>query len=535
MTDQRHLIARLKQQPRHGAQTAMDSLYNSLTKVFEVYKEGAADLIRENVFTILAKSVQDAYEATNVLEKRNRGLSDSLKINTDRAAKLGFEFDKQAAKLKINADKLKQYAGELNKLIPGQTRFLSNQTGLGAKIAKQLDDMRNKLGLTAEQYDQLLKNQTLFAKDGEKVEKGMERFDALLREAAASSGQSFEGVQATVAEIVSGMDSETAARFSRQIQDQPAEFIKSALAAKKLGIEMNKLLSIGDNFLDVESAIANELELQLLGAKELNVAEIQRATLAGDTNALQEQLTKFVEANGEELKKNPFLLEKAAAAFGMQKSELLDMYAQLKLNNQAEKESIDNIQAAGEAIDTRSEAEKMRDEQNRKMAEELVKKFQSPEEMAAHIDYIAQTAKNAQEQALKGAGKIADALDNSTFVNTMVATMKTYSSVTDVGNAIAGGSLIQSTPPLQKDLFIPADGGNTVISGEFGAFTMHPGDDILAAPNIREAGGGGSSAAVVAALSKMSFHVTNVFDGDKIKSSLEIRQGQTLNNINNIA
>jgi hypothetical protein len=79
-------------------------------------------------------------------------------------------------------------------------------------------------------------------------------------------------------------------------------------------------------------------------------------------------------------------------------------------------------------------------------------------------------------------------------------------------------------------------GSGTVISGPYGSFSMHPGDDILAAPNIRNAtaGGGSDTSAIIAALQGMSFHVTNVFDGDKIQSSLSIRQGQTLNNINQV-
>lgn len=555
MTDQSKLIARLKQQPRHGltASEAMDEFNKALKESFELYKQGAGDVMRDNVFKALSKNIQDAYTEVNVLEKRNRSLADTLKVSTKRAAELGFAFDQQAAKLKINSAKLKQYSGELSKLIPGQTRFLSNQSGLGAKIAKQLDDMRNKLGLSAEQYEQLLKNQTLFSKSGESVEAGMERFDALLREAAASSGQSFEGVQATVAEIVAGMDSETAARFSRQIEDQPEAFIRSALAAKKLGVEMNKLLSIGDNFLDVESAIANELELQLLGAKELNVAEIQRATLAGDTEALQQQITKFVEANGEQFKKNPFLLEKAAEAYGMQKSELLDMYAQLKLNNEAaEKAGAISAETAATNNDIRTEEQKLQDEANKKETAALLEQYKDI--VAANGDVqkgidlftnqvtnLSKLAHDAQDSALKNAGEIANALGNSTFVTALQGGVKLYERVNTLIDMLKPGGASQlsgeSIGQMQtgKDLFIPADSGNTVISGEFGAFTMHPGDDILAAPNIREASGGGSSAAVVAALSKMSFHVTNVFDGDKIKSSLEIRQGQTLNNINNIA
>jgi hypothetical protein len=51
-------------------------------------------------------------------------------------------------------------------------------------------------------------------------------------------------------------------------------------------------------------------------------------------------------------------------------------------------------------------------------------------------------------------------------------------------------------------------------------------------PNARSAVAskrGSDTAAIVAALQAMSFHVTNIFDGDKIQSQLTIRQGQRLN------
>lgn len=546
MTEQSKFIKRLKQQDRHGAQnvnTILADLYTQLEKVFEVNQKGAKDLIRQNVFTLLADGAQDAYDKVNILEKRNRGLSESLKINTERAAELGYAFDKQATAVKMNADKLKQYAGELNKVFVGQSRFLANADGFGKKVTEQLKKFRAELGMSDESYQQLLKNQALFTKQGQSVQKGMEAFEDLLKDAATEYGQSFEAVEATVAEIVAGMDSETAARFSRQIQDSPKAFIKSALEAKKLGLEMSKILSIGDNFLDVESAIANEIELQALGAKKLNVAEIQRATLAGDTEALQHQISEYVAANGEELKRNPYLLQKSAEAFGLQKSELLDIYAQQQLNNEATASGVEAIQATAAATtDIRSKKEQMQDEANINYADAIVKSFTGgAADMSKHVTEIAKTAMDAQTAALSNAERISKALGDSRFLNTIMASMKTYDSVVKMYNVIKGGNVAGAedalgaqTPPKAGDLFIPASSGDTVISGPFGAFTMHPGDDILAAPNIREAAGGGT-AALVAALSKMSFHVTNVFDGDKINSSLTIRQGQTLNNINNIA
>ena len=536
MTNHTQLIIQLKQMPRQGASglDAFDKFKDALADVFKVYKAGANDLMRQNVFEELTKSVQGAYETVNILEKRNRGLAESLGINTSRAAALGTEFDKMAVKLQVNADKLKQYAGELNKLIPGQTRFLKTSGGLGEKISKQMVEMRNNLKLSDEQYQQLLKNQTLFAKKQSDIAGGMDAFESIITEAAAEYGHTFDGVEKAVTEAVAAMDSEAAARFSKMSN---TDFVKAVMGAKKLNIEMNKLLSIGDNFLDVESAIATELELQLLGAKALNVAKIQEAAYSGNALVLQEQLTNFIKENGEQLKENPILLEKSAAAFNMQKSELLDMYAAWQLNNEAGKESGDIIQSnLGDTKDLKSESEKLQDAANLKLAQEVLS---STDNIQQKVLDISKEASEAQTKALDGAGKIVDALSKSDFIKTLQAGYLAYQTADAFISGVSGGTtqatVSNTLGETKNDLFIPANGGNTVISGPFGAFTMNPGDDILAAPNIREAAGGGGTGALIAALSKMSFHVTNVFDGDKIKSQLEIRQGQTLNNINNIA
>jgi hypothetical protein len=96
MTDQSKLIARLKQQPRHGS--ALDDFNKALEQTFALYQEGAGDVMRDNVFKVLSKNIQDAYNQVNVLEKRNRSLSDALKVSTKRAAELGFAFDEQGEK-----------------------------------------------------------------------------------------------------------------------------------------------------------------------------------------------------------------------------------------------------------------------------------------------------------------------------------------------------------------------------------------------------------------------------------------------------
>jgi hypothetical protein len=151
----------------------------------------------------------------------------------------------------------------------------------------------------------------------------------------------------------------------------------------------------------------------------------------------------------------------------------------------------------------------------------------------------------ASDATYAGAGKLANQAINkgSGIIGTAIGLMNVGSIVVDLLN-IKGITTRQDrdTLPLnttpKQDVFIPASAG-TVVSGPFGSFALDSRDDVLAMPGIRDAvgsrgNGSGESvgSAVAAALKGMSFHVTNVFDGQKIRSSLQILDNSVMNNTN---
>lgn len=550
MNEQSKLIARLKQQPRQGS-NALDELRKAIDGVYESFSTGGADVVRASGFKILTDTVIETYEKLNVLEQRNRKVAEGFGVSTGRAAQLSQKFDQLGISIGVNTDKLKQYAVELKKLFPGQAAYLSNSGNFATQISKQAELLRNKLGLTGEQTEKFMKNQTLMV--GASAE-GYEKMTADIAEYSKGLRGQYEGAFGDIMESIANLDAETAAVFGKSGVENLS---KAALNAKKLGIELNKVLSTGDNFLDVEQAISKELSLQLLGGKELNVSTIQQARLTGDAAALTEQITTFLKNNGELMKSNAFFLQEAAEATGFGKSELLEMYAQLEANNALELEGgkikeknqaeinylIDEENklrlAAGKKLmttqeeelflaDKRSQATKKQDEAQQKYAESL------GTDQVDRVLQLSQTLDKTMTNALGSADKVISQLSTSEFIQQLIGLGGTLSAFQELLNAAKTSTAGPGESEKVGDLFIPAN-GSSIITGEYGSFTTSPGDDILAGPGIREATSGGNTAAVIAALSKMAFHVTNVFDGDKIKSSLEIRQGQTLNNINNIA
>lgn len=568
MNNQIHLIARLKQQPRQGAD-AFEILSKQAKDLYATFAKGGDDIVRASGFKMLTDAVTDAYEKVNILEKQNRKLSESFGVTTMRAAQLSQQFDKVGISLGVNTDKLKTYAGELKKLFPGQAAYLANAGKFGKQILTQAEMLRNKLGLSAEITEGFIRNQALLSK------KSTDNFESLNEEIALySSGLrgTYEGAFADITEGIGNLDAETAAVFGRE---GIGNLSKAVLGAKKLGVELGKVLATGTGFLDVEQAIGNEIELQILGAKDLNVAAIQEARLKGDGAALTQEITKYLEANGEAMKGNSFLLQKSAEALGFSNSELLEMYANLKQNNKLELETasgkldrekeIKDVIAKGNEeffkINKRKmntleeeqflanklpESEKAIDKSQIAAAENLSK---SKTDQVTQVMDLADKLDASMTGALSISDKVITALNKSTIVDALMGAGGFFTTAQaffdNLSKLSAGGQVAPGyTGPVsdvKHDVFIPASGGN-VISGAFGSFELNPKDDILAMPNARDAisnqgsttsnittQGGTDTAALIAALQAMSFHVTNTFDGDKIQSQLTIRQGQRLN------
>ena len=545
------LIKRLKSQPRQGM-GAFDDVTAALTKVFNAYKDQGGEVIRQNVFGILAQQVQDLNNNLNVLEKLNSEVQSSFNKNVKGAAEFGVALDDVAKSQGVNATKFKQYAGELRDVFSGQTQFYKDNNKFAKQIAKQSDIIRNQLGVSEDAYKNFVKYQGTAlgrSKNADDLATNFETVNRQISDVAESVSGFYEGGLTDMIEGIGKLGPAMLATYGQM----PKSLGLAVLKSKSLGIELEKVTGIGKNFLDIESAIGNEIEFQILSGEELLTQdgkslanEFQKAALAQDANAQADLLVGFIEKYGEKLKDNVFLQEQSAQMLGLSTDDLFGAINQYNtagaINKDIFKTQVEDIKQGGKKFEEQAKLEDKR-------STEIITQDDATK---AYIDTLGNytdkvvslqaTVKDLNTLALKDAKELANTLANSTVATTGYAVKKTYETGKSVGDAAqteqnitsldAGGKGMKSG----EDLFIPAGGSGTVISGPYGSFSMHPGDDILAAPNIRNATatGGSDTSAIIAALQGMSFHVTNVFDGDKIQSSLSIRQGQTLNNINQV-
>jgi hypothetical protein len=606
--EQLHLIKRLKRQSRLGADpNPFDAVSKALQGLFKGYEQGYQDVIRQDAFGYIAKQAQDAYDKVNILEERNDKLRKGFGASTAATARLGFQFDKLAQTLGVNAQKLKDYAVELNSILPGRAAFIGSikdETTFTGKLAKTTEQYRNKLGIASDVVNKFYQNQTLM---GKTAKAGFETSEAAILKIAKKYESQYQGVYTDLIEGLGSVDAEVAGTFGQM----PEKLAEAVIKTKKLGIELSDVLSVGDSMLDIESAIGKEIELQILGADNLNVAAIQKARLDGDALAITEEIEKFVKANGEQFKENPFLLQSAADALGMQKAELLAMYSQMQLNEQvtAETEEEDEKRLASNqklleeyakqnnkkieeltlqdraiALESKqTELDKQQDQAQQNLTDNILAQYkvtdpkQDPEALyQKQVTDLANNANKYSQQMIDASNSLVSALASSDLAKSayaagsIVKTVKDFFDVIQKGGEGSNNATALGDTKSGSDLFIPAGGANTVVSGPFGSFALDSRDDVLAAPNIREAtntrddvlaastirgatddvanvlaaptidvnsgiDAKAIASAVASALQGMSFQVTNVFDGDKIASRLQIRKGQAMNNLGNIA
>jgi len=550
------LIEKLKRQARHG--NIFDDIEKQLKSVFNQYKLAGDDIAREGAFTFLADQTQQLYEKLNILEERNLKVQSGFRVSTSRAAELGYQFDELGNSIGVNSDKLKTYLADLNKTFAGQAQFFKKGNVFTTQISKEAELIQNKLKITDDAFQGFLKFQTTANKESQKGV--LEKQFINSADAIGTLAQEVSGVYTgAITDLVEGLG-KLPASIQATMGQYPKQLGLAVLKAKQLGLSLEKVQSIAEGTLDVEQSIAAELEYQILSGKELTVdggkslmVELQKAALQQDANRQVDLMAMFLRDNGEQLKDNIYLANQVAQMFGVSKDELFGAYQQLQANEEISKDLF-NQQTKNDAItkgafdaqvdaeDRRIELEKRQDEAQQAATKNLLEAYGSPEKMKEEVEKLAKLSKDMQTTALANAADLAKIFSDSDYMKYVFGAGGLAKTLRDAFDALRTGNFgspeaigeTRGDAQNAKDIFIPAGGANTIISGPKGSFSLDPDDDIIAMPNARAAlanRGGTDTTAIVDALKGMSFHVTNVFDGDKIQSRLSIRQGQRLNNI----
>jgi hypothetical protein len=113
--------------------------------------------------------------------------------------------------------------------------------------------------------------------------------------------------------------------------------VKSVQEATKLGLSLNKIDGIAGSLLNFEQSITAELEAELVTGQDLNLEQARYYALTNDTNGLIREINKQGITATKFANMNRIAQEKTAAALGMSREEMADMFSEQESLNQLKK------------------------------------------------------------------------------------------------------------------------------------------------------------------------------------------------------
>lgn len=327
-TDITYLIQQAKRLPRHGQTPGSDDWKDELKKALQGAAEGAGVAILQKTYADLNKTIENTANQFLLLEQRNEKIRLGLRLTLSQAAQFGENLDNIAAQAGLSSKYLRQLTLETEKLAAGYAKLGVDKIVDGKKEYEFANDYTK---LLAQQYDLNIQNLALSKDSADNYNRflagsfaGVEAAEDFTKQLAgtvskleAATGQTNR--LARITEVIANSGAEIQMAFAKN----PLEISKAILQADRLGMSLKDIKNTSEKFLDVESSISKELELQLLGGKRINTAKFRQAVISQDLNAQTEELTKLIEDNKQELIDNPLFRQEFSTFTGQDADNIL--------------------------------------------------------------------------------------------------------------------------------------------------------------------------------------------------------------------
>ena len=317
--------------------TFLERRNSGLNKSFGVTSRGAAGLAEK--FLDYANAINGTTEAIVDGQKYTTGLANQYAISS-------LEIGKYAASLQTLIPLLDQ-ANPKN--IAGTSEYLEG-------LYKGQSILQTSLGLTQEHALQFEEMATFSDKSA------LTQLAAIDAYAKGFDPNGTAGVYKGIIQEIAGLTSEISIHYAKQ----PLQLAKSVMKMKQLGMSMEDLYKTGEQLLDIESSIENELSYQLISGNQLLDTQgesltnkFREAHLSGKSEDAAEAMNQILAQESDTLKDNLFARKEMAKLLGISEQQLA--------SSLAKKEILDAAAEAGVTINLEG------DEQSLKAAEGLLK------------------------------------------------------------------------------------------------------------------------------------------------------------------
>ncbi len=344
-----------------------DNIFKNLQNYKELQK-----IAQQNLETIAEKEA---------IEERLPLIMGQMQINEEKTVSLkreNLQLENSLSKLAAKRAEIEQRIAKLNTLFL-MAQLVKMAFDRFVQLDAAAEKFRRETGFSVTQMEQLRKNaeaiNVQFADMGVSIEKVYDSAKALadvfgrttlitqealknvallsanLNVAEADSagvlatfqglGNATEEAAMNVIKVGAGISEKAGIPFSLVMKDiasaseqtttmlgaNPSKLMKAAIAARSLGVDMNKLVSSQRKLLDFSSSINDELEVSALLGKSVSFQKARQLAYEGDIEGAAKATLETVKAAGNFDKMNVYQREALAKASGMELKDLTKMMA----------------------------------------------------------------------------------------------------------------------------------------------------------------------------------------------------------------
>lgn len=326
---------------------AQKDIYKQLKAAKEAYENITAEQQKELDLTKKALEQKKKEEILDIVKKGNRleelkqmfTLAGLFKIIMDAALRFNAISVKTGKDLGYGADQADRVTQNL-----ADTANHSNNLNVTLKsLGEAMSDLNTATGGVAEYSADTLETQVMLTKQfgltGEEAA-GIYKFSVLTGKASSQVNEEMAAAFATTRNMVRGSANfkttmAEVAKVSGQLainfKNNPAEITKAVVQAQALGTTLEQAKNQGQQLLNFESSIEDELKAELLTGQQMNLERARAAALQGDQVTVMKELAN----QGMTLEKfqnmNVVAQESFAKALGLSADQLSEQLRKQKI------------------------------------------------------------------------------------------------------------------------------------------------------------------------------------------------------------